>query len=384
MHRGIVALWMMAGAGMALLPAPATASGAAWEPWTAVSGVFDLGGPRRSDGSIVVGGAAALYLMTPDGAVSPFAPRYHDDVGGEPYIAVSPGLAGQSCGFLKDETYVLRLHAPLGVTRISGFGDEVTQFAQVQGVTTLGGIAFDTTGGFGHRLLVTGSSAGKTQVSAIDCRGGVQVITKSAPVVEGGMAVAPSGFGTFGGDLIAPDELSGVVWAIDPAGTAHPMINPGLPKGGDIGVESVGFVPPGFLRTGGAVYYADRATPGNPHPGTDHVLRLASVVLIDAGVRDGDLLAATEGGASLVAVRCDTDCHVIPVLTAPTTAHGEGHLGFAAASTLPPPSPTPVPRLGTDQVAGAGPAVGTLTRFAVLVLLLALGGWLLWRRRRHA
>ena len=47
----------------------------------------------------------------------------------------------------------------------------------------------------------------------------------------------------------------------------------GLATGQDIGVEGVGFVPPGFAG-GGAAYFADRATSGNPHPGTDSLLRL--------------------------------------------------------------------------------------------------------------
>ena len=48
-----------------------------------------------------------------------------------------------------------------------------------------------------------------------------------------------------------------MIWAIAPDGSAKQVVNPGLAKGGDIGVESVAFVPPGFSK-GGYVYYADR------------------------------------------------------------------------------------------------------------------------------
>ena len=117
------------------------------------------------------------------------------------------------------------------------------------------------------------------------------------------------------------------------------VVNSGLPKGGDIGVESVTFVPPGFTSRGGFVYYSDRATPGNPHPGTDHVLRLSSADLAAAGVQDGDMLAVVEGGVSMIDVRCSTTCQVTPVVSTPTTGHGEGHIAYTLM-----PLPTPPPK----------------------------------------
>jgi hypothetical protein len=41
-------------------------------------------------------------------------------------------------------------------------------------------------------------------VLAIDCAGGVRAITSHAPAMEGGIAVAPTSFGRYGGDLVAP------------------------------------------------------------------------------------------------------------------------------------------------------------------------------------
>ena len=81
------------------------------------------------------------------------------------------------------------------------------------------GIAFDTTGRFGHRLLVTAEDRGRTAVLAIGCDSQVSLVAAGAPAMEGGIAVAPPTFGRFGGDLIAPDEGRGLVYAVDPSGT---------------------------------------------------------------------------------------------------------------------------------------------------------------------
>src|SRR5258706_16004701 len=105
-----------------------------------------------------------------------------------------------------------------------------------------------------------------------------------APIVEGGIAVAPPTFGRFAGRLVAPDELSGRILAFDERGRVDVVAASGLPAGGDIGVESVGFVPAGFNRSG-AAYLADRGVPGNLHPGTDSVLRSGGAALLRAGAR---------------------------------------------------------------------------------------------------
>ena len=56
------------------------------------------------------------------------------------------------------------------------------------------GIAFDATGYFGRKLLVTVSNHAETSVLAIDCTGGVRVITSGhAPTMEGGIGVESAG-----------------------------------------------------------------------------------------------------------------------------------------------------------------------------------------------
>jgi hypothetical protein len=117
------------------------------------------------------------------------------------------------------------------------------------------------------------------------------------------------------------------VYAVTPAGRVVILARSGLPAGGDIGVESAGFVPP----RAAAAYLADRLTPGNKHPGDDAVLRLSSAALARAGIRAGDLLVATEGGAKTIDVRCAATCAVHFVAAGPAAAHAEGHIVFASS-----------------------------------------------------
>ena len=376
-------LALVAASYLAIIPATAaTASTASWESWLSFAGIFDVGGPR-SDGSLVVAGLGALYLVDPAGAVTPFArgPNgYHEDAGAEAYLAVSPGgrVSAAGCNFVRDETYVLRLHSPIGLNRVSATGDVSGSFTNLTGVTSLNGIVFDTTGAFDHRLLVSGTSGSNTVIFAVDCTGAAQVITRSAPALEGGLAVAPSGFGSFGGSLIAPDEFSGNVYSINATGVVSVVAKPELPTGADIGVEGAGFVPAGLISRGGAAYYADRLTPNNPHPGTDALLRLSAGRLAAAGVQDGDLLVATEGGVSMVALRCSVQCTVLMVVPAPTTAHGEGHLAF----TMNPPTGSPIAAT-PSRTTGASSGLGVPTAVLVLLLALLAGAGLLIRRRRR-
>jgi hypothetical protein len=377
-------LAVLAAAQVVVAPVPAYAADATWGLGPAVVGVFDVDGPR-SDGSFIVAGSAALYLMDPAGKLAPFARGpggYHEDKGAEAYLVNSPAgpVSPGGCGFARDETFVLRLHVPIGVNRVSASGDESGSFANVTGVATLNGIAFDTTGAFGHRLLVSGPAGGKTVIFAIDCNGAVTVITRSAPVLEGGLAVAPSGFGSFGGALIATDEFSGKIYAIAPSGAVSVVAKPNLATGADVGVEGVGFVPPGFTGRGGRVFFADRLTAGSPHPGTDRLLRLPSAPIAAARVQDGDLLVATEGGATMVAVHCGPTCTTTPIVAKATRAHGEGHLAF----TVNQPAPSPTPHLAGHQLGGNSNLTGLIAGIGVLVVVaFVVAAALIFRRRRR-
>jgi len=349
-----------------------------WQPVTKIAGVVDVGGPR-ADGWLVVMGAGKLWLVDPLGAATPYPGVYGDDKTAEAYLTVVPKLppaaltSTAGCSFQMGDVYVLRLHAPLGLNRVDAHGQK-SAFANIPNVTALSGITFDTGGAFGYRILVTGTAgAGKSEVAAVDCAGTVTVITRAAPTVEGGLDIAPSSFGAFGGMLIAPDELSGNIYAIGADGSSRTVAASGLAKGADIGVEAVAFVPHGWH---GNVYYADRITKGNPHPGTDSLLALTSDSLTGLGVKEGDLLSATEGGATLIDVRCTTTCTVQPLITTATKAHGEGHLIFTGATPVEPsPSPSASPQPATSGRTGDAPTVflvAALTAGLVVILLAAV------------
>jgi hypothetical protein len=331
-----------AAASMALGPSPATAADATWEQWLPVVGATDVDGPR-TDGKFVVAGSAALSLLDPAGTLEDFARGtggYHEDPGKEAYIAVSRGghVDAAACDFAPDETYILRLHPPIGVTRVNASGDESGPFTNIPGVSTLTGITFDFQGAFGHRLLVMGLAGSHTTIFAIDCKGAVKVIRQGLPVLEGQMAVAPEGFGAYSGQLIIPDETGRVV-AIAPSGKSTVILARQLPPGINVTLGGVGFVPEGFTERGGAAYHVDRKTPGSAFPGNDRLLRITSDKLVAAGVQDGDLLAVSEDGGAMISVRCVATCTARIVIAGDRTAHAEGHVAFFVN----PPQETPPP-----------------------------------------
>jgi hypothetical protein len=314
-----------------LLEGPAHAQAPiAWEQWQHQVGIVDVG--VRGDGNLVAMIAGHLFSVSAStGAATPFAPGFSADPNAEPYFVVTPNLgpADNHCTWQADDLYILDLTSPPGIARVTSTGT-VSRLATLPGVDTLGGIALDTTGHFDNTLLVTGTHNGtQTTLFAVGCDGSTSVLTDSAPVVEGGLAVAPESFGRFAGNLIASDETSGQVWAFDPAGNVSLVVNSGLPSGGDTGVESEGFVPPGFIGGSGAAYLADRGTPDNPFPGTDSILRLSASALASAGIQDGDLLIATEGNGTTIAIRCQDTCSVLPAAQGTNGGHIEGKIAIS-------------------------------------------------------
>ena len=312
----------------------ADAQQTAWEQWQHQPGIVELG--VRADGGLVAMAAGRLLSASNNGfaAFSAGPDGFTADPGAEPYFVVAQPLAvdNTQCAWTADDLLILDLTSPPGIARVDRTG-HASRLSTLGGVDTLGGIALDLTGRFGHRLLVTGTHNGnQTTVFAVDCQGNSSTLTDSAPQVEGGIAVAPLTFGQFGGDLIAPDENSGQVWAIDPAGKASVVAVPALPTGGDTGVESVGFVPPGFVERNGNAYLSDRGTPNNPFPGTDSILRLSAAALGGTGVQDGDLMVATEGNGTTVSIHCADACITTVVAQGTNGGHIEGHIVFATPS----------------------------------------------------
>jgi hypothetical protein len=375
----------------AALTAPTDAAAAtplAWEQWRHEQAVVDVAGPLRS-GDLVVAAGPHLYRVRPDGTQSELSPAYSAQPfappsGAEPYIAVVPSdPTGRWFGFATDTVFAIRPASPSAVIRIAPGGNP-SIVALLPQAGSLNGIALDTAGRFGHRLLVSGSlPGGHTAVVALDANGNQTTLTTTAPVFEGGLTVAPMSFPKFGGDLIAPDELTGRVLAIGPTGASSLVADSSAPSGQDTGVEGAAFVPSGFLSAGTA-YTADRATPGNPHPGTDTLLRLQAAAFAAAGVSEGDLLLSTEASDRIVDIRCAPDCSAHTIGMGQSVAHGEGHLllvpgGAAAART---PSASPLPASVAAAGGGGVPLVPVVLAAAALVLAF---GWLggRWFRRRR-
>jgi hypothetical protein len=303
---------------------------ARWVPYRHVGTVTDLT-VARADGWLTAAAYGHLLLLGRDGALMPFARGaggYATGPGAESYLALArPGpVPGAGCSFAADAVFALQPRNPPGVMEITRDG-QAHRFASLPG-TVPNGIAFDTIGRFGHRLLVTAAAGGRTSLFGIDCAGRITTISTHLPRMEGGITVAPPSFGAYGGDLVAPDEVTGRLWAIGPSGRPVVVARSGPPTGYDIGVESAGFVPPGFGRAW-AAYVADRREPGNPHPGTGNVLRLSAAVLLRAGARPGDLIVASEASARTILVRCTTACTVRRVAAGPASTHTEGHIVFA-------------------------------------------------------
>lgn len=326
----LVACSSGAGGSGGAVPGGGAAPAAHWVRFRHLPGVVDLTGPA-SDGSFTVAAAGRLFILSRAGTLRPFARGpggYRTAIGPEPYITrpAAGQVAGTRCDFPNGAIFAIQPDRPPGVIMI-GAGGRATRFVALPTGLTPDGITADTVGRFGHALLVTARNGTGTTVLVISCTGGVHTITAHAPHMEGGMSVAPASFGRYGGDLIGPDESTGRVYAIAPDGTVRTLIQSRLPHGGDIGVESTGFVPPGFGPSGSA-YLADRFSRGNKHPGTNSILRLPGRELLGAGVRPGDLLVATEGSARTIDVRCAATCTVRYIAIGLAVSHAEGHIVF--------------------------------------------------------
>ena len=391
MRRTIIAL---AAAWLALAPVQAAAAEATWEQWRPIKGALDIDGPR-TDGSMIVMGSAALYLVTPEGEVKPFARGpggYRDDpYPSEAYLVNSSGghVAAAGCDWARDETFLLRGHVPLGITRVSADGQDSGSFVNLPGVNVLTGIAFDNTGAFDHRLLVLGVAGTRSVIFAVDCNGAVQTIRPNLQSQEGDMVVAPPAFGSFGGDLLLTDEFSGRLLAVAPNGVVALVLKTPLPAGMDITMHGLGFVPDGFIARGGAAYHADRGGHGGTYAGNDTVRRIQSSNLASAGVQDGDLLVAAEAGGAMIDVRCADTCTSFLVAKQSRATHGEGKVAFSMNSSNESPSPaTPaVSARGSTLPAGMVVFFGEwgipTAALALLVLfVLAVGMQAVLRRGR--
>jgi hypothetical protein len=321
-------------AGSVVLAAGAAAkpvADARWHQLAHLPGALDVVGPR-ADGRFVVAGGGGLFLLERNGRATPFArgSRGYVPARGEAYLALARNqrVPGAGCSFHRDDVYAIDPVDHPGVFVITRSG-QARRFVELPAGTFVAGIAFDTVGRFGHRLLVTALVGNLTTLYQIDCRGRAQAVARGVARVEGGAVVAPEGFGSYAGRLIGVDELSGNIYAFDTHGRVRVVAHPSIPAGSDVGVESVGFVPRRFTRRG-AAHLTDLGAPGSPTQGTDSVLRLSGRALLSAGVRPGDLLVAAEAGGVTVSVRCARRCRIRRIGRAFEATHAEGHIAFAA------------------------------------------------------
>ena len=328
MARGRIAgaVWIVLLASSVASAAPGPGK---WRAVAKVPGIVDVVGPR-TDGRLVLSTHGGLFVMRSAGSPVPYArgPQGYAGSPGEPYLALGSGqrVPGAGCAFRRDVVFVLDPDATPGVVRVDRSGRS-SRFADLPSGAFPAGIAIDTVGLFGHRLLVTTFASNTTTLYAFDCRGRPRVAATGAPHVEGGIAVAPRAFGRFGGKLIAADEVTGRIYAFGPGGLVSLVAESSLPAGGDIGTEAVGFVPPKLGRHG-AAYLADLGSPGSPTSGSDSLLILAGTGLSRANLHPGELIVATEAGAKTLAVRCARRCMVRRVADGPTVTHAEGHITF--------------------------------------------------------
>jgi hypothetical protein len=300
-----------------------------WRPVAKAPGIVDVVGPR-ADGRLVLATHGGLFLMRPFGSLVAFArgPQGYAGTPGEGYLALGSGhrVPGAGCAFRRDVIFALDPDATPGIVRVGRSGRS-NRFADLPAGAFPSGITIDTVGSFGYRLLVTTFATGTTRLTAFDCRGRARVVATGAVHVEGGIAIAPRSFGRYAGNLIAADEVTGRIYALGPKGHVRLVAESGLPAGGDIGVEAIGFVPPKLGRRG-AAYLADMGAPGSPTSGSDSLLILIGTDLSRANLRSGELVVATEAGAKTLAVRCARLCRIRRVADGPAVAHAEGHITF--------------------------------------------------------
>ena len=147
---------------------------AAWAVFRHLPGVVDLAGPR-ADGSFLVAAAGRLFVLERGGTLRPFARGaggYQTAEGTEPYLTLAGGHpeGASPCPFGINTAFALAPGSRPGVVMISPDG-RASRFADLPPGSSPSGIAFDGTGRFGHRLLVTAGHQGRTTVYAIGCDG---------------------------------------------------------------------------------------------------------------------------------------------------------------------------------------------------------------------
>ena len=129
-----------------------------WRPLHTSPGILDVVGPRTDGRLIVASSQAGLFLLRRGSPPTPFArgPEGYVPGAGESYNALARKrrLSAAGCSFRRNDVYALDPAADPGIIRIDRLG-RARRFADLPSGAFLSGIAFDTVGRFGYRLLVT-------------------------------------------------------------------------------------------------------------------------------------------------------------------------------------------------------------------------------------
>ena len=199
---------------------------------------------------VVLSGASCstVYSVAGNGSVATFATLLTSLTScPESAVAISPGLGNFPAG----EVIVL-LAGQLFEIPASG---SVTPIAATMTLANLTrgnmGLTFDASGTFGYTLLAVGGSHGF--VDEVDSTNQVRSLGSFGVNVEG-PSVAPTGFGTVGGDLIVAQSFGAAVLAMDPTGSVRSFASYGAPA------EGISFVPTiacTYSTTGDAYFVAD-------------------------------------------------------------------------------------------------------------------------------
>lgn len=205
----------------------------------------------------------SVYSVAPNGQANSHFATISTSVKkcNEAAIAVSPGLGGFPAG----EIYVLESDGSLYAIAPAGGTASLILSDSANLAGTYLGLAFDYTGSFGYALIATGGKAGNAvaitaQLTATAGASSPNAYTETYLASFGtyveGPAVAPSGYGSYGGDLMVASEGQSNVYALAPQ-TSTPLVFTQWSNS-----EAVSFVPTlacSYSTTGYSYFVADTA-----------------------------------------------------------------------------------------------------------------------------
>jgi hypothetical protein len=139
-------------------------------------------------------------------------------------------------------------------------GGSPVPFTNTLGFAATGGLFLPSGyGSFGGQYLVTGFNASDStaRYSILNSSGTATLSAQPSTFSLTTPALAPSGFGVFGGDVIITAQNSGgqTLWALLPNGSITPFVS-GMP----INAFGIAFAPQGFGNVGGAALVSDESS----------------------------------------------------------------------------------------------------------------------------